>query len=134
MTLLHRAPRAATALAPNPPELPEAARPQWPPWHAPAALFGAFAAIMVASIPLGPVILAYGISEAVAGLALLALLLVQDGFLLLAALLLAASKRVPRPWHWTCFVGCTRGEQSDRCAAGFRSMTRAAGVSPRPAR
>ena len=85
---------------PDPPELPEAARPQWPPWHAPAALFGAFGAIMLASVPLLPVLLVYGVSEAVAGVALLALLLVQDGMLLLAAFLLAASKRIPRPWHF----------------------------------
>jgi membrane protease YdiL (CAAX protease family) len=85
---------------PDPPELPEAARPPWPPWHAPAALFGALGAVVVAAIPLLPVLLVYGISDDLAGIALLALLLVQDGLLLLAAFLLAASKRVPRPWHF----------------------------------
>jgi uncharacterized protein len=85
---------------PDPPELPDAARPAWPPWQAPAALFGGLGAVMVASIPLVPVVLVYGVSEAVAGVALLALLLGQDALLLLAALLLAASKRVPRPWHF----------------------------------
>lgn len=85
---------------PEPPELPEAARPSWPPWYAPAALFGAFGAIMVASFPLLPVILTFGISEGVAGIALLALLLVQDGLLVLAALLLASLKRSPRRWHF----------------------------------
>ncbi|HYN90344.1 MAG TPA: type II CAAX endopeptidase family protein [Thermoleophilaceae bacterium] len=85
---------------PEPPELPEAARPSWPPWYAPAALFGAFGAIVVASFPLLPVILTFGISEAVAGIALLALLLVQDGLLVLAALLLASLKRSPRRWHF----------------------------------
>jgi uncharacterized protein len=93
--------RAAAAVRlPDPPELPEAARPQWPPWHAPAALVGGLGAVVVAGLPLLPVLLVYGVSEAVAGVALLALLLVQDGLLLLAALLLAASKRVPRPWHF----------------------------------
>ena len=82
------------------PELPEAARPQWPPWYAPAALFGSFGAIMVAGFPLLPVILTVGISEAVAGIALLALLLVQDGLLVLAAVLFASIKRTPRPWHF----------------------------------
>lgn len=82
------------------PELPQAARPPWPPWHAPAALFGGLAAVSVASIPLVPVVLAYGISEALAGVALLALLLVQDGLLLLGALLLASTKRRPRRWHF----------------------------------
>lgn len=85
---------------PEPPELPEAARPSWPPWYAPAALFGAFGAIVVASFPLLPVILTFGISEAVAGIALLALLLVQDGLLVLAALLLASLKRSPPRWHF----------------------------------
>jgi uncharacterized protein len=82
------------------PELPAAARPQWPPWYAPAALFGSFGAIMVAGFPLLPVILTVGISEAVAGIALLALLLVQDGLLVLAAVLFASIKRSPRPWHF----------------------------------
>jgi membrane protease YdiL (CAAX protease family) len=82
------------------PELPEAARPAWPPWYAPAALFGSFGAIMVAGFPLLPVILTFGISEAVAGIALLALLLVQDGLLVLAAVLFASIKRNPRPWHF----------------------------------
>ena len=56
--------------------------------------------MMVASIPLIPVVLLYGFSEAVAGLVLLVLLLVQDGLLLLAALLLASTKRTPRRWHF----------------------------------
>jgi len=85
---------------PDPPELPEAAGPRWPPWFAPAALFGSSAAIVVAGIPLLPVILTYGISEALAGIALLALLLVQDGLLVLAAVLFAAMKRRPRRWHF----------------------------------
>jgi membrane protease YdiL (CAAX protease family) len=82
------------------PELPEAARPQWPPWYAPAALFASFGAILVAGSPLLPVILTFGISEAVAGVALLALLLVQDGLLVLAAVLFASLKSRPRPWHF----------------------------------
>ena len=82
------------------PELPEAARPEWPAWYAPAALFASFAAIAVAGSPLLPVILTFGISDAVAGIALLALLLVQDGLLVLAAVLFASIKRTPRPWHF----------------------------------
>jgi uncharacterized protein len=85
---------------PNSPELPEAARPSWPPWYAPAALGASFGAIIVASFPLLPVILTFGISEAVAGIALLALLLVQDGLLVLAAVLFAAIKHPPRRWHF----------------------------------
>jgi hypothetical protein len=95
-----RAAQAAAARPPDPPELPDAARPQWPPWYAPAALFGSFGAILVAGFPLLPVILTFGISEAVAGVALLALLLVQDGLLVLAAVLFASIKRTPRRWHF----------------------------------
>jgi uncharacterized protein len=98
--LRRRGAHAGLAPPPDPPELPEAAGPQWPPWQAPAALFGSFAAIIVASIPLLPVILTYGISEALAGIALLVLLLVQDGLLVLAAVLFASMKRRPRRWHF----------------------------------
>lgn len=90
--------QARIAPPPDPPELPEAAGPQWPPWYAPAALFGSFAAVLLAGAPLLPVILTYGISEALAGVALLALLLVQDGLLVLAAVLFASIKRRPRRW------------------------------------
>jgi membrane protease YdiL (CAAX protease family) len=94
--------RGAQGIAPppDPPELPEAAGPQWPPWYAPAALFGSLVAVLVAGAPLLPVILTYGISEALAGVALLALLLVQDGLLVLAAVLFASIKRTPRRWHF----------------------------------
>jgi membrane protease YdiL (CAAX protease family) len=85
---------------PDAPELPQAARPAWPPWHAPAALFGGLGAVMIAGIPLIPVVLVYGISDAVAGVVLLVLLLVQDGLLLLAALLLASTRSKPRRWHF----------------------------------
>jgi uncharacterized protein len=85
---------------PDPPELPEAAKPQWPPSFGPAALFGSLAAIVVAGSPLLPVILTYGISDALAGIALLALLLVQDGLLVLAAVLFASIKRRPPRWHF----------------------------------
>ena len=95
-----RAAQAGTAPPPDPPELPEAAGPQWPPWYGPAALFGSLAAVVVAGVPLLPVILTYGISEALAGIALLALLLVQDGLLVLAAVLFASVKRRTRRWHF----------------------------------
>ena len=63
------------------------------------ALFASFGAILVAGFPLLPVIFTFGISEAVAGVALLALLLVQDGLLVLAAVLFASIKRRPPRWH-----------------------------------
>jgi membrane protease YdiL (CAAX protease family) len=46
------------------------------------------------------VIFTFGISEAVAGVALLVLLLVQDGLLVLAAVLFASIKRPPPRWHF----------------------------------
>jgi uncharacterized protein len=98
--LRRRGAQQRIAPPPDPPELPEAAGPQWPPSFAPAALFGSFAAIVVAGAPLLPVILTYGISEALAGVALLALLLVQDSLLVLAAVLFASIKRTPRRWHF----------------------------------
>lgn len=64
---------------PDPPELPEGARPPWPPWYAPAALLGSLAALLVAGIPLLPVVLALGLSDTIAAVPLLVLLLVQDG-------------------------------------------------------
>jgi uncharacterized protein len=91
---------AVTRRPPDPPELPEAARPPWPPWYAPVALLGAFAAIILAAFPLLPVLIAFGLSDTLAALALLVLLLVQDGLLVGAALLFAGFKRPPRAWHF----------------------------------
>jgi uncharacterized protein len=85
---------------PDPPELPEGARPSWPPWHAPVALFGAFGAISIAGAPLLPVVLIYGLSDDAAAVVLLVLLLVQDSLLVLAALLLAGSKGRLHRWHF----------------------------------
>ncbi len=55
---------------------------------------------MVASFPLLPVILLFGISDTLAALALLVLILVQDAAMIGAALLLASMKRTPRLWHF----------------------------------
>jgi uncharacterized protein len=85
---------------PDPPELPDGARPAWPPWHAPVALFGALGAISVAGVPLVPVILISDLSDDAAGIALLVLLLVQDSLFVVAALFLASSKLRLRPWHF----------------------------------
>jgi membrane protease YdiL (CAAX protease family) len=85
---------------PDPPELPDDARPAWPPWHGPVALFGALGAISVAGLPLVPVFLISDVSEDVAGVVLLVLLLVQDSVLVVAALFLASSKLRLRRWHF----------------------------------
>jgi uncharacterized protein len=85
---------------PDPPELPEAARPRWPSWYAPAALFTALGTIVFAGLPLLPVILVAGVSESLAAISLLVLLIVQDGVLVGFALLFANFKRPPRLWHF----------------------------------
>ena len=85
---------------PDPPELPEAARPRWPPWYAPVALLTALGTILAAGLPILPVILAAGVSESLAAVSLLVLLIVQDGVLVGFALLFANFKRRPRPWHF----------------------------------
>ena len=85
---------------PDPPELPAAARPPWPVWYAPVALVAAFGAITAASVPLIPLVIFLFISDTLAALALLVLLLVQDGVLVGAALLFAGFTRRPRPWHF----------------------------------
>ena len=85
---------------PDPPELPEAARPRWPPWYAPAALLTALGTIVTAGLPVLPVILVAGVSESLAAISLLVLLIVQDGVLVGFALLFANFKRRPRLWHF----------------------------------
>jgi membrane protease YdiL (CAAX protease family) len=85
---------------PDPPELPEAARPRWPPWYAPVALLGAFVALLVATSPVLPALILAGVSESLAALSLLVLLIVQDGVLCGAALLFAGMRLRPRPWHF----------------------------------
>jgi uncharacterized protein len=85
---------------PNPPELPEAARPRWPPWYGPVALVTAFATIVTAGLPVLPVILVAGVSESLAAISLLVLLIVQDGVLVGFALLFASFKRRPQAWHF----------------------------------
>ncbi|HEX2233227.1 MAG TPA: type II CAAX endopeptidase family protein [Thermoleophilaceae bacterium] len=85
---------------PDPPELPEAARPRWPPWYAPVALLTALGTILTAGLPVLPVILVAGVSEELAAISLLVLLIVQDGVLVGFALLFANFKRRPRLWHF----------------------------------
>jgi uncharacterized protein len=82
------------------PELPEAARPAWPAWNAPVALLSSFVLILASAVPLLPAVLLLGFSETVAALALLVLLLVQDGALVVAALVFAHLRLSPRPWHF----------------------------------
>jgi uncharacterized protein len=93
--------RAQVRRPPDPPELPEAARPRWPAWYAPVALISAFGAVSFLVAPLLPVILIAGISDTAAAIALLILLLVQDGVLVATALLFSrGGHRITRPWHF----------------------------------
>ena len=88
------------AKLPAPPELPAAVRPAWPAWNAPVALLAALAATVAAVLPLLPAVLLLGFSDVPAAFALLALLLVQDGALVLAALLFAKLRGAPRAWQF----------------------------------
>jgi uncharacterized protein len=85
---------------PNPPELPAAARPPWPPWYAPVALLATFVAITFAALPVLPLILISGLSDTLGAIALLVLALLQDGVFVGAAVLFASFKRSPRAWHF----------------------------------
>ncbi len=86
--------------APVYPELPLAARPRWPAWMAPAAFFSAFGVTIVAGFPLLPVALLTEAGDAVAGIALLVLVLVQDAALVGIAVFFAARRVKPQPWHF----------------------------------
>jgi CAAX protease family protein len=85
---------------PDPPELPEAARPRWPVWHGPVALITGIAALFTLSSPLLPVFLVGTLSETASALALLVAILFQDGIVIGAALLFASFERAPRAWHF----------------------------------
>ena len=94
--------RSGAALsAPVYPELPLAARPRWPAWMAPAAMSSrAFGVIIAAGFPLLPVALLTEAGDAVAGIALLVLVLVQDAALVGDAVFFASRRVRPQPWHF----------------------------------
>jgi membrane protease YdiL (CAAX protease family) len=81
------------------PELPDRARPRWPLWYAPVALFGSFVALAF-FFPALPIILLGGYSESLAALSLLVLLIVQDTILAGSAVLFSSLSLRPRPWHF----------------------------------
>jgi len=85
---------------PDPPELPAAARPPWPPWYAPVALIGSFFAVSVAAVPVLPLIFIAGLSDTLGAIALLVLALLQDGVFVGAAVLFASFTRTPLAWHF----------------------------------
>lgn len=82
------------------PELPAAARPSWPAWMAPAAVFLGLGVAIVAGSPLVPVFLLTEAGDAFAGIALLVLVVFQDGAFVGAAFFLVWLRGKPRPWHF----------------------------------
>jgi uncharacterized protein len=92
----------AGRLAPPPdaPELPERARPRWPAWNAPVALFASLGALTVLGLPLLPLILLTEAGDPYDAIALLVLLIIQDGLFMGAALMLAWLTVRPRSWHF----------------------------------
>ena len=67
---------------------------------APAAVFSAFGVTIAAGFPLLPVALLTEAGDAVAGVALLVLILAQDAALVGVAVFFAARQVKPQPWHF----------------------------------
>ena len=96
------APQWAGRLAapPDHPELPDLARPRWPAWNAPVALVASIGLLSVFSLPLLPVILLLEAGDPYDAIALLVLLLVQDGLFMAAAIAMPWITLKPRAWHF----------------------------------
>ena len=89
------------AKPPHPPELPEGARPGWPPGYGFAAMGAGTGAVILASFPLLPVALSSTVEGGLGALALLLLILVQDAGYMAAAVGFAHLRRGrPRAWHF----------------------------------
>jgi membrane protease YdiL (CAAX protease family) len=102
---------SALAGVPDPPELPEAARPRWPAWYGPAALGSSFAGLLFVFVgffasltpvlPVLPVLLGAGESDnQVQGVGLLVGIFLQDLLLVGSAYLFASMRLSPRAWHF----------------------------------
>ena len=85
---------------PHPPELPESARPRWPPGYGFAAMGAGTAAVVLASFPLLPVVLSSTVDGPLGALALLLLVVVQDAGYMAAAVGFAYVRGRPRAWHF----------------------------------
>jgi hypothetical protein len=85
---------------PDPPELPESARPRWPAWHGPVALIASLGALVVVSLPTAPVWILALEGGDVGAAAVLAALVIQDVVLVGAAIFFAQTVRSPRDWHF----------------------------------
>ncbi len=83
---------------PDPPELPEGARPRWPWWYGPVGfLAGAVTGLITAGIAWA----ALGVDDpGESPAAIIVGTLLLDGSLVAVALLFASFVRKPRPWHF----------------------------------
>jgi uncharacterized protein len=89
---------SAVSPPPDPPELPEDARPRWPWWYGPVGfLAGAVTGLITAGIAWA----ALGVDDpGESPEALIVGTLLLDGSLVAVALLFASFVRKPRPWHF----------------------------------
>jgi len=89
---------SAVSPPPQPPELPEGARPRWPWWYGPLGfLAGAVTGLITAGIAWA----ALGVDEpSESPGAIIVGTLLLDGSLVAVALLFASFVRRPRPWHF----------------------------------
>jgi uncharacterized protein len=89
---------SAVSPPPDPPELPEDARPRWPWWYGPVGfLAGAVTGLITAGVAWA----ALGVDDpGESPGAIIAGTLLLDGSLVVVALLFASFVRRPRPWHF----------------------------------
>jgi membrane protease YdiL (CAAX protease family) len=89
---------SAVSPPPQPPELPEGARPRWPWWYGP---LGFLAGAVTGLITAGVAWAALGVDEpSESPGAIIVGTLLLDGSLVAVALLFASFVRRPRPWHF----------------------------------
>jgi membrane protease YdiL (CAAX protease family) len=81
---------------PQPPELPEQARPPWPWWYGPVAFVSG---ALVGLITAGVVWTVFGV-DSTSPVATISGTVLLDGSLVAVALLFASFVRRPRPWHF----------------------------------
>src|SRR3954463_9801496 len=89
---------AATALPPDPPELPEGAAPRWPPWYAGVGFLVALTATLVA-VGIVAAVLGVNTDEEDATFTALATL-AQSAIFIGTAVLFASFTRKPKAWHF----------------------------------
>jgi uncharacterized protein len=89
---------SAVSPPPDPPELPEEARPRWPWWYGPV---GFLAGAVVGLITAGIAWAALGVDDpGESPTAIIVGTLLLDGSLVAVALLFASFVRPPKPWHF----------------------------------